>query len=166
MIKFKVSLRGMQASVMDLYLHGNLRIVLKPLLQRLPLVGGMQVSKSKFPLEWIKYQMKSLKDLIYDFRPSRCTSCTILPLTLELEGWPMWQTCQGSVVSSGQHFNGVHILVKLHFQETDNGTDWEVCGSSKQVDRSLLPRGSNAGRIYDLQRSDVVSNLRFSNVLN
>ena len=33
----------MQASVMDLYLHGNLRIVLKPLLQRLPLVGGMQV---------------------------------------------------------------------------------------------------------------------------
>ena len=33
----------MQASVVDLYLHGNLRIVFKPLLQRLPLVGGMQV---------------------------------------------------------------------------------------------------------------------------
>ena len=45
LIRLKVSLRGMQASVMDLYLHGNLRIVLKPLLQRLPLVGGMQVSK-------------------------------------------------------------------------------------------------------------------------
>jgi len=29
--------------VMDLYLHGNLRIVFKPLLQRLPLVGGMQM---------------------------------------------------------------------------------------------------------------------------
>ena len=43
-IRFKVSLRGMQASVMDLYLHGNLRIVFKPLLQRLPLVGGMQVT--------------------------------------------------------------------------------------------------------------------------
>jgi len=39
----QVSLRGMQASVMDLYLHGNLRIVFKPLLQRLPLVGGMQM---------------------------------------------------------------------------------------------------------------------------
>ena len=39
----KVTLSGMQASVVDLYLHGNLRIVFKPLLQRLPLVGGMQV---------------------------------------------------------------------------------------------------------------------------
>ena len=39
----KVTLRGMQASVVDLYLHGNMRIVFKPLLQRLPLVGGMQV---------------------------------------------------------------------------------------------------------------------------
>ena len=39
----KVTLRGMQASVVDLYLHGNLRFVFKPLLQRLPLVGGMQV---------------------------------------------------------------------------------------------------------------------------
>ena len=29
--------------MVDLYLHGNLRIVFKPLLQRLPLVGGMQV---------------------------------------------------------------------------------------------------------------------------
>ena len=39
----KVTLRGMQASVVDLYVHGNMRIVFKPLLQRLPLVGGMQV---------------------------------------------------------------------------------------------------------------------------
>ena len=98
-LDFKVSLRGMQASVMDLYLHGNLRIVLKPLLQRLPLVGGMQVSN------WDKSDFRS--DFYFSF--FRCTSCTTPPLTLELEGWPMWQTCQGSVVSSGQHFNDVKV---------------------------------------------------------
>ena len=40
----QVSLGGMQASVKDLYIHGNVRIVLKPLLQKLPLVGGVEVA--------------------------------------------------------------------------------------------------------------------------
>ena len=35
---------GIQASVKDLYFHGSLRVVLKPVLQKLPLVGGVEVT--------------------------------------------------------------------------------------------------------------------------
>ena len=35
---------GIQASVKDLYFHGSLRVVLKPVLQKLPLVGGVEVA--------------------------------------------------------------------------------------------------------------------------
>jgi len=37
-----VSLSGMKASILDLYIAGNLRLVLKPLIHSLPLVGGVQ----------------------------------------------------------------------------------------------------------------------------
>ena len=57
----KVTLRGMQASVVDLYLHGNLRIVFKPLLQRLPLVGGMQVIPN------LDFLNRMLDSLFYKF---------------------------------------------------------------------------------------------------
>ena len=40
-----VMVRGMKASVLDLFIHGNLRIVLKPLIHNTPLVGGVQVTK-------------------------------------------------------------------------------------------------------------------------
>ena len=62
----KVTLRGMQASVVDLYLHGNLRIVFKPLLQRLPLVGGMQVIPNLDVLNQILDSLfyKLLRDII------------------------------------------------------------------------------------------------------
>ena len=33
----------MKASVRNLYVQGNLRVVLKPLIDTLPLVGGVQV---------------------------------------------------------------------------------------------------------------------------
>ena len=32
----------MKASVVDLFIHGHLRVVLKPLIHNLPLVGGVQ----------------------------------------------------------------------------------------------------------------------------
>jgi len=41
--EIEVSIGGMLASVKDLYFHGSLRVVLKPLLQKLPLVGGVEV---------------------------------------------------------------------------------------------------------------------------
>ena len=39
----QVSIKGMKASILDLYIHGQLRVVLKPLIHNLPLVGGIQV---------------------------------------------------------------------------------------------------------------------------
>ena len=33
----------MKASVVDLFIHGHLRLVLKPIIHNLPLVGGLQV---------------------------------------------------------------------------------------------------------------------------
>ena len=38
-----VHIKGMKASVLDLFVHGNLRLVLKPLIHSLPLVGGVQI---------------------------------------------------------------------------------------------------------------------------
>ena len=32
----------MKASVLDLFIHGNLRVVLKPIIHTVPLVGGVQ----------------------------------------------------------------------------------------------------------------------------
>ena len=47
---------GMQASVKDLYFHGSLRVVLKPLLQKLPLVGGVEVVFFRnLNLHWNKF---------------------------------------------------------------------------------------------------------------
>ena len=40
----QVSIKGIKASILDLYIHGNLRVVLKPLIHNLPLVGGIEVS--------------------------------------------------------------------------------------------------------------------------
>eukprot|EP00092_Neocalanus_flemingeri_P000407 GFUD01000433.1.p1 GENE.GFUD01000433.1~~GFUD01000433.1.p1 ORF type:complete len:792 (+),score=178.56 GFUD01000433.1:116-2491(+) len=39
----QVSIKGMRASILDLYIHGSLRVVLKPLIHNFPLVGGIQV---------------------------------------------------------------------------------------------------------------------------
>lgn len=39
----QVSIKGIKASILDLYVHGHLRVVLKPLIHNLPLVGGIQV---------------------------------------------------------------------------------------------------------------------------
>ena len=41
-----VQIKRMKASVLDLYIHGNLRVVLKPVLPNLPFIGGMQVRKT------------------------------------------------------------------------------------------------------------------------
>ena len=38
-----VQIKGMKASVLDLFIHGKLRVVLKPLINDWPLVGGFQV---------------------------------------------------------------------------------------------------------------------------
>ena len=38
-----VHIKGMKASVLDLFVHGNLRLVLKPLIHTVPLVGGVQL---------------------------------------------------------------------------------------------------------------------------
>ena len=43
-----VRMKKMKASVRDLYIHGQLRVQLKPLIQTLPFVGGLQVCKIKF----------------------------------------------------------------------------------------------------------------------
>ena len=40
----QVSIKGMKASILDLYIHGHLRVVLKPLIHNLPLVGGVEVA--------------------------------------------------------------------------------------------------------------------------
>jgi len=41
--EIQVSIKGIKASILDLYIHGHLRVVLKPLIHNLPLVGGIQV---------------------------------------------------------------------------------------------------------------------------
>jgi len=41
--EIEVSIKGIKASILDLYIHGHLRVVLKPLIHNLPLVGGIQV---------------------------------------------------------------------------------------------------------------------------
>ena len=38
-----VQIKRLKASVQDLYVHGNLRLVLKPLLHSFPFIGGIQV---------------------------------------------------------------------------------------------------------------------------
>ena len=42
--EIQVSIKGIKASILDLYIHGHLRVVLKPLIHNLPLVGGIQVN--------------------------------------------------------------------------------------------------------------------------
>ena len=42
--EIQVSIKGIKASILDLYIHGHLRVVLKPLIHNLPLVGGIQVA--------------------------------------------------------------------------------------------------------------------------
>ena len=100
----QVSLRGMQASVMDFYLHGNLRIVLKPLLQRLPLVGGMQVGRdqqSHRPWIWIKWlvTLSFCETLSWIFSSLLLLLSVVLPAKpnprlrsrrLGQRGWPAW----------------------------------------------------------------------------
>ena len=39
----QVGIKKMSASVLDLYIHGHLRVVLKPLIHHMPLFGGIQV---------------------------------------------------------------------------------------------------------------------------
>ena len=41
--EMQVSIKGIKASILDLYVHGHLRVVLKPLIHNLPLIGGIQV---------------------------------------------------------------------------------------------------------------------------
>ena len=38
-----VEVKGLKASVLDLYINGHIRVVLKPIIHTLPLLGGVQV---------------------------------------------------------------------------------------------------------------------------
>ena len=38
-----VEVKGLKASVLDLFINGHIRVVLKPIIPSLPLVGGVQV---------------------------------------------------------------------------------------------------------------------------
>ena len=41
--RISVEVKGLKASVLDLFVNGHIRVVLKPIIPSLPLVGGVQV---------------------------------------------------------------------------------------------------------------------------
>ena len=78
---------GIQASVKDLYFHGSLRVVLKPVLQKLPLVGGVEVAVvfRNLNFHWNEFNRSLF----------RCTSCRNQPLILESEVSLLRQNSRG-----------------------------------------------------------------------
>lgn len=78
----------MLASVKDLYFHGSLRVVLKPLLQKLPLVGGVEVAIifRNLNFHWNEFDGGLIFVDRITFRSLfRCTSYRNQPLTLDWE---------------------------------------------------------------------------------
>ena len=77
-----VRMKKMKASVRDLYIHGQLRVQLKPLIQTLPFVGGLQVCKIKFMGPFCQLyvaQMYFLNNPSIDFAVGGLANVTDLP---------------------------------------------------------------------------------------